>query len=406
MRAFDVRLVRLAVAAGAIAGSALVSSVAVATDESFSIEPSPTAPASIDVEQNAADVIVIDLPPDAAFEDIAVIEIVMPEPEVVEPDVVATVRRRAGGSTASVDQSTTSRPVAVSQDPMPAVALDATDPGAVEPEEPGGEHQGGSGGEGNPYRMTFTVIWYDADGKQITALDVVLPPEVLAQFELAAASQTGKGKTTSATCTYPDGGTVLRCEFHNPGHGSGTDGLIIPARPTATYAVTVDWPVDGWTITGADGDGYSARDLCPRGGEGGGGHAEGGTEGGAEGGDRRWRHGRWRQKVAATQRRRRRSRPGRWWRGVLRAHGRDASGCARTPPPTEPPAPPAPDAGVLPPVVTPPAVTPATAPEVRSSAAAPGSLPATGGSISMLLVIAGVLVTMGSAMAGLTRRTS
>jgi LPXTG-motif cell wall-anchored protein len=74
-----------------------------------------------------------------------------------------------------------------------------------------------------------------------------------------------------------------------------------------------------------------------------------------------------------------------------------------TPPPTEPPAPPAPDAGVLPPVVTPPAVTP---PEVQSFAAAPASLPATGGSISMLLLIAGVLVTMGSAMAGLTRRTS
>ena len=137
--------------------------------------------------------------------------------------------------------------------------------------------------------MTFTVVWYDADGTQITALDVVLPPEVLAQFELSAASQTGKGKTTSATCTYPDGGTVLRCEFHNPGHGSGTDGLIVPARPTATYAVTVDWPVDGWTITGADGDGYSARDLCPRGGEGGGGHEEGG--------DRRPRR-RWRQRAA------------------------------------------------------------------------------------------------------------
>ncbi len=80
---------------------------------------------------------------------------------------------------------------------------------------------------------------------------------------------------------------MLRCEFHNPGHGSGTDGLIVPARPTATYAVTVDWPVDGWTISGADGDGYSARDLCPRGGDGG--HEEGGGHeaGGEEGGDER-----------------------------------------------------------------------------------------------------------------------
>ena len=120
MRAFDVRLVRLAVAAGAIVGSALVSSVAVATDESLPIEPSPTAPsdvASIDVEQNAADVIVIEPPPGAPFEDIAVIEIVMPEPEVVEPEAVEPEMRRARergelGGRRRVDHESTSRGVA------------------------------------------------------------------------------------------------------------------------------------------------------------------------------------------------------------------------------------------------------------------------------------------------------
>jgi LPXTG-motif cell wall-anchored protein len=399
MRAFNVRLVRLAVAAGAIVGSALVSSVAMATDESLPIEPSPTAPAPIEIDQSGADVIVIDPPPGVPFEDLAVIEVVTPDPEVVEPEVI--------DSAASVDESTTMSTTVASPEPMPAASLDATDPGAVEPEEPGGEHQGGAGGQGNPYRMTFTVIWHNADGKQITDLDVVLPPEVLAQFELSAASQTGKGKVTSATCTYPDGGTVLRCEFHNPGHGSGSDGLIIPARPTATYTVTVEWPVDGWTISGADDVDYSARDLCPRGGEGGGGGHEsgGGEEGGGHesgGGDEGGGHESGGGEEGGS--------------GVPCVHTvvmRQVAPAVPPPPPPEQPqppaAPPAQDAGVVPPVVTSPAVTPpATAPEVevQSAAAAPGSLPATGGSISMLLLIAGVLVLMGSAAAGLTRRTS
>ncbi len=191
MRAFDGRLVRLAVVAGAIVGSALVSSVAVATDESLPIEPSPTAPsdvASIDGDQHDPDVIVVDSPPGTPIEDIAVIEIVVPAPEVVElePTGVETVAAAADPS-ASVDESTVTPTVppvtAVSPEPMPADLLEATDPVAVEPEEPGGAHEGGSGGEGTPYRMTFTVVWFDADGKQITALDVA-PARGARAFEL------------------------------------------------------------------------------------------------------------------------------------------------------------------------------------------------------------------------------
>ena len=430
MRAVDVRWIRLAVAAGAIVGSALVSSVAVATDETASTEPPPTTladVASIDADPDGADVIVVDPPPDAPFEDIAVIEIVAPETgavglDAIEPAIVESMVDTA----ASVDES----PVAPSSEVMPLVATEATDPAAVEPEEPGSEHEGGSGGQGNPYRMTFEVIWFDAGNQQITALDVVVPSEVLAQFELSATSQTGKGKITSATCTYPDGGTVLRCEFHNPGHGSGSDGLVIPARPTATYTVTVG-PVEGWTISGADDEDYSARDLYPRGDEGGsGGHESGGGEsgghesGGESGGGESGGHESGGESGGGES-------------GGHESGGESGSGesggdegggvpCVHrvlmrqvapvTPPPPPPPPPsapeppaasPAPDSGVVPPVVTSSPVTPtASAPVVESAAAAPSALPVTGGSISMILLIAGMLVIMGSALAGLTRRTS
>jgi hypothetical protein len=94
-------------------------------------------------------------------------------PEAIGPDgIEPVIVEPALDSSASVDES----PVAMSSEPADASA--PTDQGAVEPAEPGGEHEGGSGGEGNPYRMTFTVIWHNADGKQITDLDVVLPPDV------------------------------------------------------------------------------------------------------------------------------------------------------------------------------------------------------------------------------------
>jgi len=411
MCAFDVRWARLAVAAGAIVGSALVSSVAVATDESPPIDPPPTETTdigSVDVDQSSAEVIVVDPPP--PFEDIAVIEIVLPDPEMIDPEmidpevidpeatepaVVEMARHTAPDNAALLDESTVDVPF----ESMPAsslmMAVPETQASAME--EPVEGHQGGSGGQGTPNRMTFTVIWYDSAGTQIGDLDLVLPAEWRDLFELSATSRTGQGMPTSATCTYPDDTDVLQCVFDNPGHGSGT-GLVVPARPTATYAVTVDWNVPDWTIEGANDGPYSARDLCPRGAEGGGhegggeeggGHEEGGEEGGGheESGEAGGEEG------------------GEEGGGIPCEHKvvmRQVVPGVQTPS-----APPAVQSEAVQPVVTPPTVTPAvTEPVVESVSAAPRSLPTTGGSVSMIVLMAGVLIAVGSALAGLTRRTS
>lgn len=371
MRQFGVRWVRLAVVAGAIVGSALVSSVAVATDESPSIdelvlvvEPAATdqVPPVLDqtdssstgIEQPIAEVIDV-APP---LDDIVVIEILAAEPDVIEPPVAD-----------EVDGATLDGGVELGE---PGVVLrsaalpDAT----VNPAASDTGHEGGSGGEGNPNQVTFSVTWLDQAGMTIGVLDAVLPADWRASFELSAASQTGKGLPTSATCTYPVGSEVLRCEFDNSGHSSSGDGLIVPARPTATYTVTVTWPATDWTIDGANDGPYSASDRCPRGG---GGHEGGGGE-----------------SVACEH------------SVVMR---QIATGVA----PTQPPAPPVvePESDALVPVVTAPAPTvPAAAPAAEPVVAAQGTLAATGGSFSMILVIAGLLVAVGSAAAGLTRRTS
>jgi len=174
MRTFDARWVRLAVAAGAIVGSALVSSVAVAADESPPIDPPAVDTAdigSVEVDQISAEVIVVDPP----IEDIAVIEIVLPDPELIDPEVidpevidpeatepavVEMVRQTAPDNAALLDEST----VEVPFDSVPAsslmMAVPETQASAME--EPVEGHQGGSGGQGTPNRMTFTVIWYDS----------------------------------------------------------------------------------------------------------------------------------------------------------------------------------------------------------------------------------------------------
>jgi hypothetical protein len=414
MRVLDVRWVRLAIAAGAIVGSALVSSVAVAADESPPPEPPATPSAdvsSIEVEQNGADVIVVDPSPGTPLEEIAVIEIVAPDPEVigsgtVDPTVVEPVAPTDGEESADEPIAmTASEPASATSLAMETIEAESDE---GEEGEHGSDHEGGSGGEGSPYHMTFTVVWYDADGKQITTLDATLTAEVLAQFGLSASSQTGKGNVTSATCTYPDGSLVLRCEFDNPGHGSGSDGMIIPARPMATYTVTVD-EIAGWTISGAGDDPYSARDLCPRGGEGGheeGGHEEGGHEEGGhdaaaleEGGHEEGGHEEGGHEEGGHE-----------GGSVPCVHIVEMHRVEPPPPPTQPPAAPAPESGVVPAVTTPVATT-TTAPSepepaAQSFATAPSSLPATGGSIAMIVFAAGVLLAMGSALAGLTRRTS
>ena len=205
MRAFDVRWIRLAIAAGAIVGSALVSSVAVATDEAPSTEPPPTTPsdvASIAADPVSADVIVVDPPPAAPFEDVAVIEIVMPEPESIEPEAIEpAIVEPALDSSPSVDESPSrcrrNQPTSRRKHPtqVPSRRKNPVENTRAAPAVkaiPTGSPSRSPGSTQTASRSPLSMSWS--------------PPEVLAQFELSAASQTGQGKTTSATCTYPDGG--------------------------------------------------------------------------------------------------------------------------------------------------------------------------------------------------------
>ena len=472
MRRFDVRRVPLLIAAGAFVGSALVSSVAEADDQSPPIDqpalvvepaaetpapatPSSTVPSPTDAGNiDTVDIDTVDIGAgdavsggvaDPPFDDIAVVEMVMPEADTTvdtdAPETLTMVDSDAPG-TQTVDETR----VETAAPDIEVAVMDATDstltettddegtPGdpaasasalVVDPppvaEEPEEGHEGGSGGQGNPYRMTFTVIWLDPNGTPIAVLDAVVPTiDWRSMFELTAASETGKGMPTSATCTYPAGSEVLRCTFDNPGHGSGTDGLIVPARPTATYSVTVTWPQPDWTIEGANAGPYSARELCPCGdGEAGGGHEGGGGEegdgyepgGGGEEGDGHEPGGGGGEEGDGHE-------PGGGGRGVPCEHTVVLRQQAAVnvppamPPVVEPEAealPPVvvePEAEALPPVVAAPAATPPDpANVVAPTATAPQSLPTTGASVSMILLIAALLVAIGSVAAASSRRT-
>jgi LPXTG-motif cell wall-anchored protein len=278
----------------------------------------------------------------------------------------------------------------------------------------GEDHTGGTGedhtggrGSGDPYRMTFVVSWRLPDDSSIPVLDDVLPTDWRMMFDLAAASETGGGKPTSAHCTYPPGSTDLVCEFQNPGHGSDADGMIVPAKKTATYSVTVLWPTSGWTIDGANAGPYSARDLCPRGGH----DDDSGHDGGHDGG-----HGETLEAAALEE---------------------SGSGCIHTvvmrraavpaePPPAEPPAQSPPTAEVPaaePPAQSPPTaevpaaepppsqtpVPPAAAPatptvDVLPVAVTPRALPATGNTATTTLMIGTIIVALGAGLSVLARR--
>ena len=228
--------------------------------------------------------------------------------------------------------------------------------------------------------MTFVVSWRLPDDSTIPVLDDVLPTDWRTVFDLAAASETGGGKPTSAHCTYPPGSTELVCEFENPGkHSSVTDGMIVPAKPSATYSVTVLWPATDWTIDGANAGPYSARSLCPRGGHGNG-DAHGETH-----------------EVAALE--------------------SEGSTCLHTvvmrqapvtpdPPAADPPA------GEVPPVEppqsqtpVPPEVAPTTpAVEVLAVPVTPRTLPATGNTAATTLMIGSIIFGLGSCLSVLARR--
>ena len=249
-----------------------------------------------------------------------------------------------------------------------------------------GGHDGGEGGqqgEGNPYRMTFSVDWRSDDGTPIAVLDNVLPDDWRTVFELTGASRTGRNQPTSALCTY-ESGDQLVCEFDNPGHRSSADGMIVPARPTATYTVTVEWKDPDWTIDGANAGPYSARDLCPRGGHGGG--HDGGHDTGHEDG-----HDSGHESLTEGE-------DGQGGDTFLCEHVVVIQQIAVVTPEPEPPTEPgAPDTDEAQAALSP--VAPASTPTPRT-------LPATGSSISLMLAIGTALAAAGVGLALITRRAT
>jgi LPXTG-motif cell wall-anchored protein len=241
--------------------------------------------------------------------------------------------------------------------------------------------------------MTFEVSWQLPNGSTIPVPDVEL--ELRKMFDLAAASATGGGKPTSAHCTYPDGGTELVCEFQNPGqHASVTDGMVVPRKPTVTYSVTVDWPVSGWTIIGANADSYSARDVCTGGGGGhdsggGGGHDSGG------GGGHDSEHGETLEVAALEDS----GSPVCIHKVVMRQPQPASEPPAEEPPTQNPPVNEVP--AVEPPqsqTPTPPVV------EVLPVTVTPKALPATGNTASTTLMIGTIILALGGCLSVLARR--
>ena len=409
------RCLRLAVVTGAIAGSALVSSAVVATDELPPIDESGVSivdAAPIDTpatdqsvtdqsvtDQSVSDLgtIVVEIPPGVPLEDIAVIEMVVVD-DTTDPDVSASEGGEADATTESEVSETA--PAAEFPDESGAEIPAAPAVASLEDEDGGSGHEGGSVSGGSPYLMTFDVVWLDPDGNPLGVLDAARPDDWRSLFALSAGSQTGRGMATSATCVYPDGGDALQCVFVNPGHRSDSDGLAIPARPTATYTVTVTWEPAGWNIEGANDGPHSARELCPRGGAHDGeddhdGHDGGAGHDGHEGEDGSVGEGGERRTFPCVH------------TVLMRAPA------ARTPvdppvarPEVEPIVPvepavieqPAPldAAGASSPVVE---VAPVTA-------VTPRALPATGTPVSVLLLLGGLLVAAGSAAVRLSRPVS
>ena len=402
------RWIRLAATAAVIVGSGLVSSAAASAEEPGAADPPSDSP-------------VLESP--ATFDDTVVIELLVEaSPELHGPgsdppldDAQAPADEptpsEADGTAAT--EAEMDAPLLTDRDPVVDRVVAPADghEEASEPEEPqhgagsdtheggssdthgGGSsdsHEGGSsdthggggsdsheGGSqtGNPYRMTFAVLWYTAAGDPI----VELLPAWRTAFELAANSTTGSGKPTTAICTYPDSSTELVCTFSNRGgHAAIDDGMVVPARPTARYTVIVSDAPDGWDVVNANGGPYSARDLCPRGGDGhsGGSHlAEGTDESGHDGGAG--------DHVFYCE------------------HTVEMHQLAIVVPPTDqesqPPSAPAEPAPVLPE-----ASTPAPAAVVVASAT-PRTLPATGTSMSLILTIGGLLIAGGAALTAATR---
>lgn len=82
------------------------------------------------------------------------------------------------------------------------------------------------------YRVHIDVKWYDTDGSLLAGPPDSLPPE----FAITAQSEIG-----SATCTYPDGSSLV-CQYNNQSGGGGA--LLVP--PDTSYSTGESGLPAGW----------------------------------------------------------------------------------------------------------------------------------------------------------------
>jgi LPXTG-motif cell wall-anchored protein len=406
--------IRLTAVAAVLVGSSVASSVASATTESPAADPvtlesvpESDAPAPSDdqtvtepVAEVPDDSIGVEVPDDSIGVEVPDDSIGVEVPDdsigVEVPDDSIGVEGSDDPVSDAPDEGAGKSP-GEPRDPEPAAtAPSAPEPGGADDQsgasadEGGDSGCGGGGGhepgedddhegcgdQGNPYRMTFAVRWYTPAGDQV----LQPAPEWRDGFRLEAASRTGSGKVTTATCTYPGGRDELTCQFRNPGHDDIVDGMVVPAKRTATYTVSVTaGGSNQWNIVNANGDGYSARALCPRGG--------GGDHGTDSGGGEVW-----------------------YCQHTVEMHELDLAAPPEPEPPETDPPPTVPPETEPPPTVPPedaepPTVDPPTTVSPASPApVAPDTLPATGNSTLTPLVIGALLVAIGAALVAQTRR--
>jgi hypothetical protein len=131
--------------------------------------------------------IVVEAPPELPLEDIAVIEMVIVEGDMTEPEASSS---EGGEPEATESDMTEPDPTAEPPDESDAEMAAAPVAASLEHEDDesdhedghggsghedghgGSGHEGGSGGGGNPYLMTFEVVWLDPEGQPLG----VLPP--------------------------------------------------------------------------------------------------------------------------------------------------------------------------------------------------------------------------------------
>lgn len=110
---------------------------------------------------------------------------------------------------------------------------------------------------GNPFRVTFDVVWRDHEGTVLGG-----PPASLDRgtYRLEATSTRGR-----ASCAYSAGGQDLVCTYANThGHDDELDALIVPGGQHHTFSVAQTPLPEGWSNESGLGT-FSPREVCPDG---------------------------------------------------------------------------------------------------------------------------------------------